>query len=73
MSIILTHRHFLVFPDGLVQELEWAPPMMEAGEMISEEQVGSSIEPGAKYIVKRVVDEDPGEYPHLRRYYLERF
>lgn len=74
MSIILTHRHFLMFPNGLVQELEWTPLKdMVAGEIISEEQVGASVEPGAKYIIKRVVDEDPGEYPHIRRYYLEKF
>ena len=73
MSNILTHRHFLVFPDGLVQELEWTPGELHEGDLISSEQVGSSIEPGGKYMIRRIVDEDPGEYPHYRKYYLERF
>lgn len=73
MSIILTHRHFLVFPDGLVQELDWAPENLATGELIGSEAIGASVEPGEKYLVKKVVDEDRGEYPHIRRYYLEKF
>jgi hypothetical protein len=73
MSIILTHRHFVVYPDGLTQELEWTPEHFGLGELVSEEQIGGSVEPGAKYLIKKIVDEDPGEYPHFRRYYLEKF
>jgi hypothetical protein len=74
MSIILTHRHFLVYPDGLVQELEWTPQdEMKVGDLIGAEHVQATIEPSGKYIVTRITDEDPGEYPHARKYYLEPF
>ena len=73
MAIILSHRHFLVFPDGLVQELEWLPDELQVGDLISSEQVGSAIAPGGKYLIQRIVHEDPGEYPHHKQYHLTPF
>ena len=71
MSIILTHRHFLVYPNGEIQELEWTPEAWQVGDLVSMEAVHGTVEPGGKYLIKRIVDEDAGEYPHARKYFLE--
>lgn len=73
MSIILTHRHFLVFPNGELQELDWLPEDWHEGDLISSERVGATVAPGGKYMIRRIVHEDPGEYPHAKKYFLEKF
>ena len=73
MGIIFATRHKLVFPDGLVQDLEYPPPEAREGDLLSSEQVGTSAAPDGKFLITRIEDSDPGEYPHDRYYYLEPF
>jgi hypothetical protein len=73
MSIILTHRHFVVYPNGTMQELEWTPDDWQVGSMVSSERIHATIEPGGKYLIKRIVHEENGEYPHAKKYFLEKF
>jgi hypothetical protein len=63
----------LVFPNGEMQELEWTPEDWREGDMVSSERVGATVEPGGKYLIRRIVHEDAGEYPHAKKYFLEKF
>jgi hypothetical protein len=73
MAIIMRARHVLVFPDNLTMDLEYAPENLREGELLSSEQLGITSEPSGKWLIRKVEEEDPGEFPHTCYYYLEKF
>lgn len=73
MTMLFRTRHVLVFPDGLMMDLEFEPDVQE-GDLIPPERYGISEGPtGHKWMVRRIEEEDPNEYPHIRSYFLEPF
>lgn len=72
MPIIMTHRYFLVFPDGLTQEMDF-PLEVRAGDLLPTELLQISPQPAGRYVVKRVEELETGQLPRLKRYHLERF
>lgn len=72
MTMLMKYRYQLVFPDGLIQDLETGLKEGQ-GDLLSSEQLGISEEPAGKWVIKRVEEIDPGDYPHVISYYLERF
>lgn len=72
MSLISAMRHYLVLPDGTVQELERGLTA-EAGDMLSPSALGTTVEPDRKYFVEKVETLDVGEWPRERRYYVTFF
>lgn len=73
MSVLMRYRYQLVFPDGLIQDLETGLLDVQEGDLLSSEQIGITSEPSGKWLIKRIEDYDPGAYPHIRNFYLERF
>ena len=73
MSIIMTTRYVLRFPDGTVQELE-APLSAGVGDLLpSPEGLAVTPEPSDKLFIRKVEEIQTGEWPRLRIYYLEAF
>lgn len=72
MSILMSHVHVLMFPDGLKMDMETGLNVSE-GDLLSSEQLGITSEPSGKWIVQRIEDEQTDEYPKNRFYYLQRF
>jgi hypothetical protein len=69
MSLIFAKRYFLVFPDGLIQEVDSAPAACE-GDLISLDEG----ETGPKYVVRHLLEaptEDAAQT--VFRYYLDPF
>ncbi len=72
MSVIFSHVHRLVLPDGTVQELEW-PPEVGEGDLIASTGAGITNEPTGKFVVKWIEDRRPDAGPVERYYHLEWF
>lgn len=72
MSVIMSHVHRLVLPDGTVQELEWSPEVRE-GDLIASAEAGIADEPAGKFVVTWIEDRRPDQGPVERYYHLERF
>ncbi|HEY9723629.1 MAG TPA: hypothetical protein V6D47_16580 [Oscillatoriaceae cyanobacterium] len=71
MSILLNRRDFVVFPDGLVQDMEGGVEA-QPGDLLSSEHTGITSEPTTKWRITRI--EDKGEsYPRNRFYHVEAF
>lgn len=71
MSILLTRRDLVVYPDGLVQDMEGG---VEAtvGDLLPSEHLGITSEPTTKWRVARI--EEKGQtYPRNRYFYVEPF
>lgn len=72
MTMLMKYVYRLVFPSGLVQDLETGLKAQE-GDLLSSEQLGITEEPTGKWLIRRIEEIDPGEYPHVIAYHLERF
>lgn len=72
MSVIFSHVHRLVLPDGTVQALAWSPEVGE-GDLVSSAVAGIADEPAGKFVVTWIEDRQRDGGPVARYYHLEKF